>query len=80
MPRTQNPIQFWQLWKRLTVEQAAHRIGIPVERYRAVVVRGDGRFTEKKIRQVLTRTGIPEEGLRAWEQRPRGDIRNPRAR
>ena len=79
-PRTQNPVQFWQLRKRLTVEQAAHRNGIAVKRYRAVVVRGDSRFTEEEIRQVLTRTGIPEERLRAWEQRPRGDTPNPLAR
>lgn len=39
-PRTQNPVQYWQLHSRLTVEQAAHRIGISPDRYRAAVVFG----------------------------------------
>lgn len=72
-PRTQNPVQFWQLRKRLTVDQAAHRIGIHVERDRTVVVRGDSRFTEDEISHVLAATGIAEDRLRAWAKRPKGD-------
>jgi hypothetical protein len=36
-------------------------------------------FTEAEIRQVLSVTGIAEDGLRAWKQRPKGDTRNPLA-
>lgn len=79
-PRTQNPVQYWQLRHRLSVEQAAQRIGISPERYGAVVVLGTEHFTEGEIRQVLAATGIAEDRLRAWEQRPRGDARNPPAR
>jgi len=79
-PRTQNPVQYWQLRSRLSVEQAAQRIGISPGRYRAVVVFGKERFTEEEIRKVLAATGIAEDRLRAWEQRPRGDTRNPHAR
>lgn len=79
-PRTQNPIQHWQLRLRLTAEQAAQRIGISLERYRAVVVRGTERFTEEEIRRVLAETGIAEDRLRAWERRPVRGTRNPPAR
>ena len=65
---------------RLTVEQAAQRIGISPDRYRAVVVLGKGRFTEDEIQQVLFVTGISEDQLRVWEQRSRGDTRNQPAR
>ncbi len=37
-PRTENPVQHWQLRSRLSAEQAAQRIGISPERYGAVVV------------------------------------------
>ena len=79
-PRTQNPVQYWQLRARLSVEQAAQRIGVSVARYRDVVVRGDEHFTEEEIRKVLATTGIAEDRLRVWEQRPQGDTRNPPAR
>jgi len=79
-PRTQNPVQYWQLRSRLSAEQAAQRIGISPDRYGAVVVLGKDRFTEEEIRQVLAATDIAEDRLRAWEQRPRGDTRNPPAR
>lgn len=75
-PRT----QYWQLRSGLNVEKAALRIGISPERYRAVVVFGQECFTEEEIRQVLAATGIAEDRLRVWEQRPRGDMRNPPAR
>lgn len=71
-PRTQNPVQHRQLRSRLSVEQAAQRIGISAVRYRAVVVFGNDRFTEEEIQQVLTATGVAEDRLRAWEQRPQG--------
>lgn len=61
-------------------EQATLRIGISPDRYRAVVVFGKDRFTEEEIQQVLAATGIAEDRLRAWEQRPVGDTRNPPAR
>jgi cyanate lyase len=80
LPRTQNPVQNWQLRKRLSGEQAAQRIGISADRYCVVVVFGKERFTEDEIRQVLAATGIAEDRLRAWEQRPQGDTRNPPAR
>ena len=51
-PRTQNPVQYWQLRKRLTVEQAAQRIGNSSDRYRSVVVRG----TERSL-QYAVKTG-----------------------
>lgn len=35
-PATENPVQLWQLSKRLQAEQAAQRIGISLERYREV--------------------------------------------
>lgn len=73
-------MQYWQLRSRLTVEQVARRTGIPADRYRAVVVFGEARFTEEEIRKVLAATGIDEDRLRAWEGRPRGDTRNPPAR
>ena len=76
-PRTQNLVQFWQLRRRLTLEKAADRIGISRDRYRAVVVRGDERFTEVEIQKVLASTDVAEEKLRAREQRPHGDTRNP---
>lgn len=79
-PRTQNPLQFWQLRKRLTLEQAANRIGISRNRYFAVVLRGDEKFTEAEIQKVLSVTDIAEDRLRAWERRPRGDTNNPPAR
>jgi len=79
-PRTQNPVQYWQLRKRLTLDQAADRIGISLDRYRDVVVRGDERFTEPEIRKVLAATDVAEGKLRAWEQRLRDDTRNPPAR
>ena len=41
---------------------------------------GESRFTEAEIRQVLSVTGIAEDRLRAWEQQPKGDVRNPLAR
>jgi hypothetical protein len=78
-PRTQNPVQYWQLCSRLTVEQAAQRIGGSLGRYRAVVVRGTERFTEEEIRRVLAETSIAEDRLRAREKRPLGDTRNPPA-
>jgi len=79
-PRTQNPVQSWQLRSRLSVEQAAQRIGIPPERYRAVVVLGDDRFNEPEIQRVLAVTGLAEDRLRAWERRPQGDPRISPAR
>ena len=79
-PRTQNPVQYWQLCRRFSVEEAARCIGISSDRDGAVVVLGTERFTEEEIRKVLAATGIGEERLRAWEQRPRGDTRNPPAR
>lgn len=79
-PRTQNPIQYWQLRSCLTIEQAAQRVAISLDRYRAIVVFGKDCFTEEEIRRVLVVTGIAEDRLRAWEQRPRGDTRNPLAR
>jgi hypothetical protein len=79
-PRTQNPVQYWQLRSRLTDQQAADRIGLTLARYRAVVVSGESRFTEAEIQQVLSVTGIAEDRLRDWEQRPKGDVRNPLAR
>jgi hypothetical protein len=79
LPRTQNPVQFWQLHSRLSVEQAAKRIGIAPDRYRVVVVFGKDRFIEEEIHQVLAATGIAEDSLRAWEQRPKGDSRIPPA-
>jgi hypothetical protein len=79
-PRTQNPVQYWQLRRHLSIEQAAQRIGISPDRYGAVVVHGDDHFTEEERRRVLAATGIAEDMLRAWEQRPRGDTRNPPAR
>ena len=79
-PQTRNPVQYWQLRSGLNVERAAQRIGISPDRYRAVVVFGKERFTEEEIRQVLAATGIAEDRLRAWEQRPRGDTRDPPAR
>jgi hypothetical protein len=75
-PRTQNPVQYWQLRSRLTVQQAADRIGITLDRYLTVVLSGESRFTEAEIQRVLSATGIAEDGLRAWEQRPKGDTRN----
>lgn len=79
-PRTQNPVQYWQLRSRLSVQQAVQRIGISAERYADVVVLGNARFTEDEIRKVLTATGIVEDELRAWEQRLQVDTRNPPAR
>src|SRR5690349_9756926 len=55
-PRTQNPVQYWQLRSRLSVEQAAQRIGISPDRYRVVVVAGSERFTDEEIRQVPAAT------------------------
>jgi hypothetical protein len=40
----------------------------------------DNHFIEEERRRVLAATGIAEDRLRAWEQRPRGDTRNPPAR
>src|SRR5579859_4630897 len=51
-PRTQNPVQYWQLRSSLSVEQAARRIGIPPDRYGTVVVLGTEHFTEAEIRKV----------------------------
>lgn len=79
-PRTQNPVQYWQLRARLSIEQAAQRIGISADRYGAVIVQGTEHFTEEEIRKVLAVRGIAEDRLRAWEARPRGDTRNPPAR
>jgi hypothetical protein len=62
------------------VEQAAERIGISRDRYSEVVVRGDERFIPEELQRVLSVTGIAEGTLKAWEQRPRGDTRNPPAR
>jgi hypothetical protein len=73
-------VQYWQLRSRLSVEQAAQRIGISPDRYGEVVVLESAHLTEEEIRQVLAATGIAEDRLRAWEQRPRGDTRNPPAR
>jgi hypothetical protein len=64
-PRTQTPVQYWQLRERLSAEQAARRVGISADRYRAVVVIGTERFTEDEIRQVLAATGIAEDRLQA---------------
>jgi hypothetical protein len=44
------------------------------------VVLGSEHFTEEEIRKVLAVTGIAEDRLRAWEQRPKGNTRNPPAR
>lgn len=44
-PRTQNPIQYWQLRSHPSMEQAAQRLGISTDRYRAVVVQGTERLT-----------------------------------
>jgi hypothetical protein len=79
-PRTQNPVQYWQLRKRLTVAEAAERTGISRERYREIVVLGTATFTDEEIRLVVAAAGIPENLIRAWEERPRGDVRNPLAR
>ena len=62
------------------MQEAADRIGITLDRYLTVVLSGEGRFTEPEIQQVLSVTGIAEDRLRAWEQRPKGDVRNPPAR
>ena len=62
------------------MEEAAHRIGISPDRYCKVVVLGNEPFTSEEFQRVLSATGIAEGTLRAWEQRPRGDIRNPAAR
>ncbi|HKX19528.1 MAG TPA: hypothetical protein VJT33_16115 [bacterium] len=79
-PRTHNPIQYWQLRRRLNVDQAAARLGLSPARYRAVVVFGKERLSDAEIQQVHTITGIRADALRAWQQRPRGDTRNPPAR
>lgn len=79
-PRTHNPVQYWQLRRRLSVEQAAFRLGLSPARYRVVVVLGTERFTDAELRQAQRITGISEETLRVWQQRPRGDTRNPPAR
>jgi len=79
-PRTQNPVQYWQLRSGLSVEQAAQGIGISPDRYRAVVVFGKDRFTGEELQQVLAATGVAEDRLRAREQRPQGDTRIPPAR
>ena len=60
-PRTQNPVQYWQLRSRLTMQEAADRIGISLDRYRSVVISGERRFTEDEIQQVLSATGIAED-------------------
>lgn len=52
-PRTENPVQYWQLRSRLSVEQAAERIGISPDLYRTVVVFGKSRFSEPEIQRVL---------------------------
>lgn len=79
-PRTQNPIQYWQLRKHLTVEQAAEIIGILRDRYLEIVVSGNEHFTREELQRLLSATAITEDKLRAWEQRPKGDTRNPAAR
>ena len=79
-PRTQNPIQYWQLRQRLSVEQAALRLGLSPARYRAVVIFGMERLSDVELLQFHTVTGIRVEVLRAWQERPRGDTRNPPAR
>ena len=79
-PRTQNPIQYWQLGRRLSVDQAASRLGLSAVRYRAVVVFGEERLSELELRQVHTVTGVALDVLRGWQDRPRGDTRNPMAR
>jgi hypothetical protein len=71
----QNPVQYWQLRSGLSVEQAAQRVGISADRYRAVVVFGKVRCTEEEIQQVLAATSVAGDMLRAWEQRLRGDAR-----
>jgi len=78
-PRTQNPIQHWQLRRRLNVEQAAVSLGLSPARYRSVVVLGSDRFSDAELRQVHKVTGISVGNLRAWQDRPRGDVRNPPA-
>lgn len=77
---TQNPVQRWQLGKRLRAAQAAQRIGISPKRYVEVVVLGFAHFTEEEIQKILAVTAIVEDKLRTWQQRPRGDTRNPPAR
>jgi len=44
------------------------------------LVFGKDRVTEDEIQQVLSVTGIAADRLRAWEQRPMGDTRNPQVR
>lgn len=78
--RTHNHVQYWQLRRRLSVEQAAFRLGRSPARYRVVVVLGTERFTDAELRQAQRITGMGEETLRVWRQRPRGDTRNPQAR
>lgn len=77
--RTQNPILRWQLRRRLSVEEAAARLGLSPARYRSFVF-GWERLSDAELQQAHTITGIGVEVLQAWQQRPRGDTRNPPAR
>lgn len=79
-PRTQNPIQYWQLRRRLSLEQAASRLGLSPARYRAVVVFGRERLSDAELGHVHAITGVALDVLRAWQDRPSGDTRNPPAR
>jgi len=62
MPRTQNPVQYWQLRSRLSVEQAAQRIGISAARCRAVVVCGKGCFNEEEVQRSSPLRALPRTG------------------
>ncbi len=78
-PRTRNPILHWQLRRPLSVEQAASRLELSPIRYRSFVF-GWERLSDAELQQVHTVTGIAVDVLRTWQQRPRGDTRNPPAR
>lgn len=59
---------------------AASRIGISRDRYRDVVVSGKSRLIEEEIQRIVAVTGISEDRIRTWAQKPCGDTRNPAAR
>lgn len=65
-----NPVSRWQRVNFLGVEDAAEKIGIPLERY-VLIVNSNIDPKPDEIDRIAAVTGIPKKTLVAWVNRPR---------
>ncbi len=66
--RLGNRIRQWQLDRQLDTDEAAGKIGLPLDRY--VELKTLGRATPEEIEKIVAATGISKKWLEDWANRP----------